>query len=271
MKLMHLSLAVAATLLATSASAQQYTVKMGAAYINPNATSDDLTGDMTLNIPNPLSPGSTISVTRPVTPGIQLEVQPQTAFIFSIARSFGDNWEGELLLGFPPEHKVKMRVNNPQVKQLAALDPTGPLPTGVTPGAVLVYKHINSYDGKSVATLTQIAPTAFINYRFGTAQSAWRPYVGVGVNFTHVKPEPTSAGESFYNDGKVRTKVSDSWGLALQAGVSYHIDDKWLISASYATAQVSNKIQIQTDSGATQYGKYKFNPSIWMLTVGRKF
>ena len=46
---------------------------------------------------------------------------------------------------------------------------------------------------------------------------------------------------------------------------------KWLISASYATAQVSNKIQIQTDSGATQYGKYKFNPSTWMLTVGRKF
>ena len=40
MKLMHLSLAVAATLLATSAGAQQYTVKMGAAYINPNATSD---------------------------------------------------------------------------------------------------------------------------------------------------------------------------------------------------------------------------------------
>ena len=34
MKLMHLSLAVAATLLATSAGAQQYTVKMGAAYIN---------------------------------------------------------------------------------------------------------------------------------------------------------------------------------------------------------------------------------------------
>ena len=23
--------------------------------------------------------------------------------------------------------------------------------------------------------------------------------------------------------------------------------------------------------GATQYGKYKFNPSTWMLTVGRKF
>lgn len=271
MKMMPLSLAVAATLLATSASAQQYTVKMGAAYINPNATSDDLTGTMTLNIDNPLNPATPISVTRPVTPGIQLEVQSQTAFIFSIARSFGDNWEGELLLGFPPTHDVKMRVNNPQVKQLAALDPTGTLPPGVTPGAVLVYKHIASYDGKAVATLQQFAPTAFINYKFGSPQSAWRPYVGVGVNFTHVKPEPTAAGTAFYNDGKVKTKVSDSWGLALQVGMNYHIDDTWLISASYATAQVANNIEIQTGSGATQYGKYKFNPSIWMLTVGRKF
>ena len=261
MKLMPLSLAVAATLLATSASAQQYTFKVGAAYINPNATSDDLTGDMTVNVD-----GVGFAITRPVTPGIQLEVQPQTAFIFSIARSFGDNWEGELLLGFPPEHRVKMRVNNPTVKSGAANYATGDrsIPS-------VVYNHINSYDGKVVAKLTQIAPTAFINYKFGTPQSTWRPYVGVGVNYTHVKPEPTRNGESFYNDGKVKTKVSDSWGLALQVGLSYHIDETWLINASYATAQVANNIEIQTASGATQYGKYKFNPSIWMLTVGRKF
>lgn len=261
MKLMPLSLAVAATLLATSASAQQYTFKVGAAYINPNATSDDLTGTMTLNIPD----GPSLQK-RTVTPNTQLEVQPQTAFIFSIARSFGDNWEGELLLGFPPEHNVKMRMNNPTVKKGAADYANGDrsLPS-------VVYNHINSYDGKVVATLTQFAPTAFVNYKFGTPQSAWRPYVGLGVNFTHVKPEPTRTGESFYNDGKVKTKVSDSWGLALQVGMAYHIDDQWLISASYATAQVANNIRIETESGATQYGKYKFNPSIWMLTVGRKF
>lgn len=261
MKLMHLSLAVAATLLATSVSAQQYTVKVGAAYINPNATSDDLTGKMTVNVPN----GPAVA-NQNVTKNTQLEVQPQTAFIFSIARSFGDNWEAEVLLGFPPKHDVKMRMNNAAVKKGAADYAAGDrsLPS-------VVYNHINSYDGKVVATLTQFAPTAFVNYKFGTSQSTWRPYVGVGVNFTHVKPEPTSAGESFYNDGKVKTKVSDSWGLALQVGMNYHIDEQWLISASYATAQVANNIEIQTASGATQYGKYKFNPSIWMFTVGRKF
>lgn len=227
---------------------------------------------MTLNIPNPANPTATLSVpNQTVTPGVQLEVQPQTAFIFTIARSFGDNWEGELMLGFPPVHEVKMRVNNPDVK--AAVDQPLPSPSPDPRPFIrsAVYKHIASYDGEKVAKLKQFAPTAFINYRFGTPQSTWRPYVGVGVNFTHVKPEPTAAGEAFYNDGKVKTKVSDSWGLALQVGMNYHIDETWLISASYATAQVANNIKIQTASGATQYGKYKFNPSIWMLTVGRKF
>lgn len=266
MKPMHLSLALAATLLAGAASAQQYTFKVGAAYINPNATSDDLTGTMTLNVE-----GVPFTITKPVDAGIQLEVQPQTAFIFSIARSFTDNWEAEVLLGFPPRHDVKMRMNNARIKQLSTLNPEGPLPDGVSSYSVIASKHIASYDGKVVSSLTQFAPTAFINYKFGSAQSTWRPCVGVGVNFTHVKPDPSAAGEAFYNDGKVKTKVSDSWGLALQAGISYHIDDTWLINASYATAQVANKIEIQTASGATQYGKYKFNPSIWMLTVGRKF
>ena len=260
MKPMHLSLAVAATLLATAASAQQYTVKMGAAYINPNATSDDLTGTMTINVPG------LPTITKPVDAGIQLEVQPQTAFILSIARSFGDNWEGELLLGLPPKHDVKMRVNNATVAQGAAA-----YAAGIRTVATTAANHIKSYDGETVATLTQIAPTAFLNYRFGTAQSTWRPYVGVGVNYTHVKPKATSKGVSFYNDGEVKTKVSDSWGLALQVGLSYHIDENWLINASYATAQVANNIEIQTASGATQYGKYKFNPSIWTFTVGRKF
>lgn len=267
MKTMHLSLALAATLLAGVASAQEYTFKLGAAYINPNATSSDITGRMAIK-----PPGFPAALTKDVDSGIQLEVQPQTAFIFSIARSFGDNWEGELLLGFPPTHDVKMRMNNVRIQQLATLNPAGPFPPGVTAGTVVAAKHIASYDGKVVAKLKQFAPTAFINYRFGTSQSTWRPYVGVGVNFTHVKPEPTTAGEAFYNDGKVRTKVSDSWGLALQAGVSYHIDDKWLISASYATAQVENKIRINTDNADSVHtASYKFNPSIWMFTVGRKF
>lgn len=271
MKPMHLTLALAATLLASTAGAQQYTFKVGAAYINPNATSSDISGRMAIK-----PPGFPAAVTNDVDSNIQLEVQTQTAFIFSIARSFGDNWEGELFLGFPPEHDVKMRMNNARVKMLASLDPTaitGPLAAaGVTAATVGAARHINSYDGQVVAKLKQFAPTAFINYKFGTPQSTWRPYIGVGVNFTHVKPEPTAAGESFYNDGKVRTKVSDSWGLALQVGMNYHLDDTWLISAGYATAQVKNKIRIHTDNADSVHrASYKFNPSIWMLTVGRKF
>ncbi|MDE2402863.1 MAG: outer membrane beta-barrel protein [Burkholderiales bacterium] len=241
-------LALLATLVAGTASAQTYTVKVGAGYIDPRATSSDLQGSM----PSGAS----------VPSGLQLQVQPQSALLFSIARSFNEHWEAELVLGFPPTHDVKLRVNNPQLAAGAAAYKAGTI-TAATAGAA----HIESYNDQVVATVKQIAPTAFINYRFREASSAFRPYVGVGINYTHMKADANDLGTSFYNDGPVRIQLSDSFGLAFQAGVNYKLDKNWSLNASWATAAVSNHITINTNN-SQQDANYRIHPSVFSVMVG---
>lgn len=275
MKMSNFTLAVAAMMAAGGACAQSYTLKVGGAYIDPRATSSDLSGLLPTHNPSvPLSPAPS---------GLQLEVMPKAALVFSIARSLDEHWEAEVLLGIPPKHDVKLRVNNPSLKAAAAVYATYPTYNAAVYGngaaGLQAYAsaqgaaHINAYDGKVVSTLTQFAPTAFLNYRFGSAKATFRPYLGVGVNYTKVKPDVNATGTEFYSDGKVKATVSDSFGLAFQMGASYQITPQWLLNAAWATAAVRNDIVIRTEGtpGSEQRGFYRFHPSIFMLTAGYKF
>jgi outer membrane protein W len=80
-RMTHVALATVLAALAGAVSAQTYTIKVGGAYIDPRATSTDLTGT--------LPHGASLSG------GAQLEVKPQSTLIFSIERTFTDHWSGE--------------------------------------------------------------------------------------------------------------------------------------------------------------------------------
>jgi len=236
-------------LLAGSACAQNYTVKFGAGYVDPRASSTDLQG----TVPTPFGP-------YPVAAGLSLQVQPKTAVLFSVARSFGDHWEAELMMGIPPKHDVKLKVSN----ALKAQAGFSTLP------AQLAY-HYTQYDDEVVATVSTIAPTAYINYKFFEPSSAWRPYVGVGLNYTHFNANANDKGTQFYGpDGRVDIHLDDSYGLAFQAGVSYQIDKKWSLNAGWSTIAVKNKLTITT-AHSQQTASYDFQPSVFSLMVGYAF
>lgn len=231
-------------LVAGGAFAQTYTFKLGGARIDPRATSSDLSGVLPAWAGNAAVPA-----------GVQLEVQPKATLIFSVSRAFTSNLEAELVLGIPPKHDVKARASDSLKAQ-----------SGGNPIAA----YISAFDGKTVATVTSIAPTVFINYKFGEASSSWRPYVGVGLNYTHSIAKATSVGESFYQDGPVKIELTDSFGLAFQAGVSYKIDKTWSLNAGWTTAAVKNSLNITTAT-SHQSGEYRFHPSVFSLTVGYQY
>ncbi|MBI5925989.1 MAG: outer membrane beta-barrel protein [Aquabacterium sp.] len=252
----------ALTLVSASALAQTYTFKIGGGYIDPRATSSDIKGT--------LPTGVGALPLYPVPPGNQLQVQPKSTLLFSISRSFNDNWEAELVLGVPPEHDVKLRVGD-GVKATAAT-PNGvvatlPLQSQVGVG---VARHVAAYDGVVVAKVKQTAPTLFLNYKFLDASSALRPYVGVGFNYTHFKVTSTAAGDALYDDGPVRISSTDSIGLAFQAGANYKFDKNWSLNAAWATAGVKNNVTINTNS-SEQTLSYRFHPSVFSLMVGYQY
>ncbi|WP_052162522.1 OmpW family protein [Aquabacterium sp. NJ1] len=249
--------AVACGVIPFAASAQTYTFKIGAGRIDPRATSSDLEG--TLPAANPLR--ATYGLGVPT--GLQMEVQPKSTLLFSIERAFNDHWGVELVLGVPPKHDVKLRINDASKLAPAGYGALSSIPTAS-------YGLFATTNNQVVATVKEVAPTVFFNYKFGEATSALRPYVGVGVNYTHFKADATQTGTNFYTDGPVKIELTDSFGLAFQTGVNYKFDKNWLLSAGWSTAAVKNNMTISTNT-SRQTASYRFHPSVFSLMVGYSY
>jgi outer membrane protein len=254
--------AIGGVLAAQAAVAQTYTIKIGAGRIDPRATSSDLEGT--------LPTGVSLLPLIAVPAGNQLEVQPKSTLLFSIERALDDHWGVELALGVPPTHDVKLRVGD-AVKATAALPNSlvGTLPLASQVG-VGVARKVAADDGVTVARVKQTAPTVFLNYKFFEAASKFRPYVGVGFNYTNFKATSTAAGDALYNDGAVKIHLTNSIGLAFQTGVNYKIDKNWSLNAGWATAAVKNNMTITTAT-SKQEASYRFHPSMFSGTVGYTF
>ncbi len=260
------SLAALAALCASSAAQAQYTIKLGGAYIDPHATSESLTGGVAV----PSSLGGHLVLNS----GVSFQVQPQGTAIFAIERALTENWSVEFVLGNPPKHDVKLKVNNPQI------DASNVTPgiTGLTPtqaqgaAAAGLRSKLAAQNGQVVATVRQWAPTVFFNYKFLDASSALPPFIGIAINVTRFKARTTAAGDTLYADGsKPEISLSDSIGPAVQVGASYKLDQHWSLNASVATARVDNKMTIVTKSGQRQESSFRFNPTVYTATVGYSF
>jgi outer membrane protein len=129
---------------------------------------------------------------------------------------------------------------------------------------------VAAQDGVIISKVTQVAPTLFANYKFGQASSALRPFVGLGVNYTLFDPAETTPANNAINGGPTKIKLTDSWGLAYQAGVTYQIDKNWSVSGTYSSADVKTTVTTNT-LGIERKVDIKFNPSVYILTVGYSF
>jgi outer membrane protein len=225
-----MSLVAAGTLLACSSAMAQYTIQVGGAYVDPNSSATTAVG--------PLTPLGAISLT----------VKPQSTLFFSVVREINDQWDVQLALGLPPVHDVALKVAN----------------------AAALPDSVAAQDGVIISKVTQIAPTLFANYKFGEAGNALRPFVGLGVNYTKFDPAETTPANDAINGGPTRIKLTDSWGLAWQAGVTYKIDKKWSVSGVYTSADVKTTVTTNT-LGIERKLDVTFDPAVFVLAVGYSF
>ena len=206
------------------------TVRMGYTHVAPNSSATEATGPL---LPGPPS-------------GVSLKVDNQSTLFFSLARDIHPNMEVELAMGLPPTHDIR-----------AQLSPALPA-------------HIQNLNGAVIAKVRQIAPTLFVNYKFGEASSAFRPFVGVGVNYTNFdKRESTALGNQL-NGGPTDIRLTDSWGLAAQAGLSYRLIYKWSLNAAVATARVKTHLTATT-AGLARKIDIRFRPTVFTLSAGYVF
>ncbi len=229
-RLITQTLAGAALLALCGAASAQWTVRAGVTHVAPNSSATDAVGPM---LPGPPS-------------GISVDVKNQSTLFLSIAREINPNMELELALGYPPTHDVNAKI-------ASSLPP-----------------HIVAFNGQKLAEVRQIAPTLFFNYKFGDANSQWRPFVGVGINYTNFDKRTSTAANNALNGGPTDIRLSDSWGLAGQVGLSYRINDRWSITGAVATARVKTKLTTTT-AGVQRNIDIRFHPTVFTIAAGYTF
>jgi outer membrane protein len=123
---------------------------------------------------------------------------------------------------------------------------------------VLTYpqEHDVRAGGVNIGSLKHLPPTLSLQYHF-TGMS-FRPYVGAGLNYTH------------FSDVKLPPGVtidSNSYGLALGAGVDVPMGGGWLFNVDVKKVQIKTEVS----AGGASLGDFKVDPVLFSLGIGKRF
>ena len=138
-----------------------------------------------------------------IPPGADAEVGSAWTAIFTYERMISPEFGIELVMGVPPTIEAK--------------------------GSGTV-----AFLGDNILSAKILAPTLLFNYHFGTSGDTWRPYVGLGVNYTRFTDIKSKLASSL--------QMSDSFGLAGQFGIDYSFDKNWGAFFSIGASKVKSDL-----------------------------
>lgn len=120
-----------------------------------------------------------------------------------------------------------------------------------------------------LAEIKHLPPTLSLQYYPLPATSAFQPYVGIGVNYTTFFSEDLS-GAAKSALGASGLELDDSWGLAVQAGMDWRLDDHWLLNVSVWRLDIDTEASFDSALGPVKVD-VDLDPWGTMLSVGYRF
>lgn len=131
---------------------------------------------------------------------------------------------------------------------------------------------ISGEDGLSalgeIAESMVLPPTLTLQYHFQPEASV-RPYVGVGINYTLFYDE--EASDSLNNAiGDTSIDIDDSFGIALQAGLDFDLNEKWFLNADIKYIQIDTEATLNT-GGAINTVDVDLDPIVFGIGIGTRF
>lgn len=269
------ALGLGASLAATNAIAQQAgdnVVNLGWFHIAPQDSSKPMTTSVTQEGLTPaLVPSSFTS------PGSGAKVSNADTLGLVITHFVTDNIALQTVAGIPAKFKLTGQ---------GVIAPPG------LAGALTSIDLGASANNPIVQSVRQWSPALVLQYYFGQANSAWRPFLGIGVSytfFTNVSLNPNFEAALNNNFGSVlsvtsghtgattvEAKSSASWQPVFNAGFSYAFDKHWVASASvsYVPLKTTANIKIKAADGtvlSSSDAEIKLNPIVTFVSLGYKF
>jgi len=176
--------------------------------------------------------------------GVNFKAKDLETLYVGLVRRVSSDFDVELALGYPPLSKVEGR---------------GPATVGSVP-----------YNGEIVSSARWLSPTLFVEYKFLPESSKWRPYIGVGVNYTAFYDRDSTAQGNAGLGGPTRLSLTSSIGPAGTAGLGYNVSGHWHVYTSYSISRVDTNITADTD-GIERTTRIKFGPQTWVVAGGYSF
>src|SRR5690606_16243542 len=185
---------------------------------------------------------SSIEVGGGAVPGTKATVGSDTQLGLTFAYKLTDQIGVELLAATPFSHRVGI-------------------------GGVDAALGASGFDGK-FAQVKHLPPTLTLQYYPMPSESRWQPYVGAGINYTTFFDEKLSGAQKA--NGFSGLSLSDSWGLALQVGSDYMINDRLLFNVSVWHIDIDTTARAKL-GGAPVKVDVDIDPWVFMVGLGYRF
>lgn len=147
-----------------------------------------------------------------------------------------------------------------ETKTIPELDISYFFTPNISAELILTYpqKHKVRLDGAEIGSFKHLPPTLTAQYHFAPGATI-NPYLGVGVNYTRISKVRLLDGAGDLEN--------DSWGLALQAGVDFRINERWSINADVKKVNIRSDVYV----GGANASHLKVDPVLFGLGVGYRF
>ncbi|WP_206996562.1 OmpW/AlkL family protein [Trinickia mobilis] len=131
----------------------------------------------------------------------------------------------------------------------------------------------------TLGSTTPMPPALDLRYHLFSAESKFRPFIGLGVNytwFTQVRATNSQfITDSFGPGGSAHATLSSSWNPVFELGANYAITKHWSVGASLNYIPVKTNLTLygQTAMGTQIVSKstLRLNPLSVFLNVGYTF
>ncbi|UUY08870.1 outer membrane beta-barrel protein [Pseudomonas sp. J452] len=193
----------------------------------------------------PVEDSSELQVGGADVAGTKATVESDTQLGLNFAYMVTNNIGIELLAASPFTHEVGVR----------GVDAALGTPAG-------------TIDGRLGET-KQLPPTLSAIYYPLDSQSAFQPYLGLGINYTVMFDEDLSSRQEA--NGFSNLDIDDSWGLSYQVGMDYMLSDNLLLNAQVRYIDIDVTATLDHNTLGDVEVDVDIDPFVYMIGLGYKF
>ena len=168
--------------------------------------------------------------------GATVQVDDGTSLTLTGTYMFTENWAFDILAAWPFTHDVDLDV-----------------------GA----------DTLAFGEVEHLPPTFSVQYHF-LPDATFQPFVGLGLNYTTFLSEDLDPGIPDAL-GVTDFSLDDSFGVAVQVGADWILNENWLINADLRWINIESDLDVTIEGSTVGLGTVEIDPWVFALNVGYRF